>query len=300
MKKIFLFFIGLLVLSCAQKEFADKEVFYKGIQLYQQGKFEDAKELLKKSIYKVKGLTADELMKARYYLANSYYKEELYVDAIVEFEELITLFPTAPFMDEVLYKLADSYLKISPGIDRDMTYPNKALEKAEELIESYPNSKYVPKAKEIVFKVNKMKADHILEIAELYEKLGKYYSAVRYYQLAFDTYEKYIDKVKVEYKLGFNLLYVDRQYRNEIIEYKKKIEKLNEKIKNEQDINKKNVLINRKKILEEHLNTLTERIKKSKERGLKIMQYITKNYKNSEYRNKAVKLLEKFSEVENY
>ncbi|ACO04562.1 MAG TPA: outer membrane protein assembly factor BamD [Persephonella sp.] len=300
MRNLILLLLTVFVFSCAQKEFVEKDVLHKGIQLYKKGDYEEAKDLLKKSIYKVKGLTADELMKARFYLADSYYREEQYVDAIVEFEELITLFPTAPFMDEALYKLADSYLKISPGVDRDMSYPEKALEKAEELIENYPDSKYAAKAKKIIHTVNKMKADHILEIAQLYEKLGKYYSASRYYQLAYDQYEDFIDKPFVEFKLAYNLMKTENQYKDEMDEYKEMISDIQEKIKKEKDLEKKNVLINRKKVLEKHLNLLHERIKSSKERGKKILQFIVKNYKNSEYEKKALNLLKKFTEVENH
>ncbi|WP_457641164.1 outer membrane protein assembly factor BamD [Persephonella sp.] len=300
MKKIFYLVVASIIFSCAQKEFVEKDVLYKGIELYKKGEYEEAKDYLKKSIYKAEGLTADELMKAKFYLADSYYKEELYVDAIVEFEELITLFPTAPFMPEALYKLADSYLKISPGIDRDMSYPEKALEKAEELIENYPDSPYAEKAKKIITKVNIMKANHLIEIADLYEKLGKYYSASRYYQLVFDLYENYIDKQKLEYKIAFNLLKTAYQYEDEIKEYTEKVKKLEEKIKKEKNIEKKNVLINRKKILEGHLGLLKDRIEKSKKRGIKILEYIMDNYKNSEYKDKARELLKNFSEVKNH
>ncbi len=301
MKKLLgLFLLSAFLISCAQKEFVEKNVFYQGLELYEKGDYEEAKDLLKKSIYKVKGLTADELMKARFYLADSYYREEQYVDAIVEFEEVITLFPTAPFMDEALYKLADSYLKISPGIDRDMTYPEKALEKAEELIDNYPKSRYVDRAKKIVYRVNKMKADHILEIAQLYEKLGKYYSASRYYQLVYDQYEDYIDKLHVGFKLAYNLIRTKDQYNDEIEEYKDMIKNIDKKIKEEKNLEKKNVLINRKKVLEKHLNLLYERIKISNDRGKKILQFIVKTQKNSEYEKKALKLLKKITEVKNH
>ncbi|WP_457644367.1 outer membrane protein assembly factor BamD [Persephonella sp.] len=300
MRNLIFLIMTLVIFSCAQKDFAGKNVFYRGIQLYKEGKYSEAKDLLKKSIYKVQGLTADELMKARFYLADSYYREEQYVDAIVEFEELITLFPTAPFMDEALYKLADSYLKISPGVDRDMTYPEKALEKAEELIDSYPESKYVEKAKKIIYTVNKMKADHLLEIADLYEKLGKFYSASRYYQLAHDQYGDYINRAFVEYKLAYNLLRTKDQYDKEIKEYKEKIITIQNKIREEKNLEKKNVLINRKKVLEKHLSRLEDRIKKSYERGKSILQYIVKNYKGTEYEKKALNLLKKFTEVNNH
>ncbi|NPA16801.1 MAG: outer membrane protein assembly factor BamD, partial [Aquificae bacterium] len=185
-----------LVFSCAEKTVRKEEVLTKGIQLYQKGEYDDAKELLKKAIFKAPNMTTTDIMKARYYLANIYYKQENYVDAIVEFEEFLSLFPTAPQVPEVLYKLADAYLKISPSPDRDLTYVRKALEKA----------------REIVKKVRKIESIHILEIAQLYENLGKYYSASVYYNLAFDEYPDQIEKDYVIFKIAYNLANTGKQY----------------------------------------------------------------------------------------
>jgi len=80
------------------------------LRLYQKGEYDDAKEYFKKAIYKAENMTTTDIMKARYYLGNIYYMEENYIDAIVEFEEFLSLFPTAPQVPEILYKLADSYI----------------------------------------------------------------------------------------------------------------------------------------------------------------------------------------------
>ncbi len=290
-KKLILLAISTaLVIGCSSGEyFVNKDVLYKGINLYKKGEYDDAKDLLKEAIYKGKGLTTKELMEARYYLANIYYKDENYIDAIVEFEEFLTLFPTSPYAPEVLYKLADSYIKVSPDADKDLTYPRKALERAEELIAKYPNSIYVPKAKEIIKKVKKMEVEHYKDIARLYEKLGKYYGAARYYQFILNEYGDYIDKNKIKLLKAKNLLKLKDQYADEIKDINEEQQRIREKISKTKKKEEKKVLENRLKLYEKQKKVLLDRIKKGKEEAKIILENLRKNPK---YKNLANNLLE--------
>ena len=291
MRKGLVILIGLafIMTGCSKSDyFVDKKVYYQGIQLYKKGELDDAKDYLKEAIYKAKGLTAEELMNARYYLANIYYRDENYVDAIVEFEEFLSLFPTSPYVPEVLYKLADSYLKVSPDPDRDLTYSKKALEKAEELIYKYPNSRYVEKAKEIIRKVKMMEVKHYENIAYLYNKLGKYYSSARYYQYILEEYKDYIDKDRIIFLKAKNLLKIKYQYEDEIKEINEKIKELDEKIAKTVNPEEKKVLKNRRELYKKHLNKLLDRIKNGKREAIDILKKLSIN---SKYKNEAKSLL---------
>ncbi len=291
MKKVWLIFVGLLLIvaSCSKPEyFVDKKVYYRGIELYKKGEYDDAKDYLKEAIYKAKGLTTEELMYARYYLANIYYKDENYVDAIVEFEEFLSLFPTSPLVPEVLYKLADSYLKVSPDPDRDLTYSEKALEKAEELVSKYPNSKYTKKAEEIIKKVKNMEIKHYENIAYLYNRLGKYFSSERYYKYILDEYNDYVDKNRIKFLKAKNLLKVRYQYEDEIKEINEKIKEIDRKIKEAKNPEEKKVLQNRKKLYEKHLDKLLNRIREGKKEAIQILKELAKNPK---FKHQAKSLL---------
>jgi outer membrane protein assembly factor BamD len=301
MKKVItLISISVLLASCGSKTefYIGKEKVSKGLELYQKGDYKKAKEELKNAIFKSQGLTPSELMEARFALADSYYNREEYVDAIVEFEEFIALFPTSPKIPEALYKLAISYLFVSPDYKRDLTYTNKAEEKAQEILDSYPDSKYVKAAKEIIKKVNEIKAKHTLYIAETYEKYGKPYSAAVYYQEAYTKYKNYIEKDYVAYKMAYNLIHSEDQYIKDIENYKQQIKELEKKIDQEKDLESKNVLINRKKLLEEQLNDLIERINQSKEKAKEIIASFDKAFPDSQYKEK-VKSLEKENKLLN-
>ncbi len=284
---------SVLLISCSEKTKYTKDLLKKGLKSYKEQKYEKAKDYLKEAIYEAKGATTQDIMEAKFALADSYFKLGMYVDAIVEFEEFISLYPTSPKVPEALYKLAYSYLKISPSPDRDLTYVKKAEEKANELINNYPFSEYVDKARVIIEKAKKKEAKHYIEIAKLYEHLQKFYSAAVYYNYVYDEFTDYINKPEIEYKIAENLLRVKKQYKDEISLYKEKIKKLEEKINKEKDIDKKNVLLNRKKLLEEHIQTLEDRIKGGRERAIAILENAYKMYPDSEYRKKIKNLLEK-------
>jgi len=293
MKRFALLLTLVFLISCGEKTFKKEKVLTEGIQLYHKGEYDDAKDYLKKAIYKASDMTTADVMKARYYLANIYYIQKNYIDAIVEFEEYLSLFPTSPKVPEVLYKLAVSYIKISPSPDRDLTYVKKAIEKAEELIDNYPDSPYAKKAVEILKQAKKIEAEHLIRIADLYEKLGKYYSASVYYNLVFDEYPEQIKKDFIIYKIAYNLANTDKQYTDRIEEYREKIKKLEKEIKEEKDIEKKNVLINRKKLLEDQLDKLLDRIEKSKDRAITILKHGIDQYPQSRYVKDMKELLKR-------
>lgn len=300
MKKILFALAIVPIVSCASKKtvFEGDQTLSTGLQLYQKGDYKKAKEELKKAIFKSEGLTPKQIMEARFALADSYYNREEYIDAIAEFEEFILLYPTSEKMPEALYKLALSYMMVSPDYRRDLTYVKKAEEKAQEILDSYPNSQFVGGAKEIIKKVNQIKAKHTLYIAETYEKYGKPYSASIYYTEAYEKYKNLLEADYVAYKLAYNLARVEYQYYKDIQNYREKIKQLEKEINAEKDIEKKNILINRKKLLEDHLNTLMDRITKSKERASEIVQMFPKAFPNSPYISQ-IKDIEKESKVDN-
>ncbi|MEJ5173193.1 MAG: outer membrane protein assembly factor BamD [Hydrogenothermaceae bacterium] len=302
MKKIFFVLVSAVIVSCGGKKdtiFEGQKTYSRGFELYQKGDYKKAKEELKKAIFKSEGLTTQQILEARFALADSYYNREEYIDAIAEFEEFIMLYPTSDKIPEALYKLAMSYMMISPDYRRDLTYVKKAQEKAEEIIYNYPNSKFVGAAKEIIKKANEIKAKHTLYIAQTYENYGKPYSASVYYSEVYDKYKDYVEADYVAYKLAYNLMRVDFQYYTEVDKYKNQIKDLEKQIAVEKDIEKKNVLINRKKVLEDHIQVLKERIEKSRDRAKEIIALFPKAFPNSPYLSK-LKEVEKESRVDNF
>lgn len=296
MKRLMILPIAVLLASCAQKGITleGEKTLSVGMQSYQKGDYKKAKEELKKAIFKSEGLIPRQTMDARFALADSYYNREEYVDAIAEFEEFILLYPTSEKIPEALYKLSMSYMMVSPDYRRDLTYVKKAEEKAQELIESFPNSKFAIGGKEIVKKINEIKAKHTLYIAETYEKYGKPYSASIYYSEAYEKYRDYLKVDYVAYKLAYNLSRVEHQYSREIEKYEERVKEIDKEMAEEKNLERKNVLLNRKKILQDHINVLKDRMIKAREKALEIVNFFPKVFPNSPYLSQ-IKELEKES-----
>lgn len=301
MKKLFIGFALVSLISCAQKGsiIEGEKVLSTGLDLYNKGDYKRAKEELKKAIFKSEGLTPKQIMEARFALADSYYNREEYIDAIAEFEEFILLYPTSDKIPEALYKLSLSYMLVSPDYKRDLTYVKKAEEKAQEILDNYPNSKFTGAAKEIIKKANIIKAQHTLYVAQTYENYGKPYSASVYYTQAYEKFKDYIQQDYVAYKLAYNLARADFQYYSEMESYKSRIKEIEKQINQEKDSEKKNVLINRKKLLQDQLDVLIDRVKLSKERAREIIEAFPKAFPDSPYISK-IKEIEKESKVENF
>lgn len=301
MKRIVIGFALISLASCAQKEVVveGEKALSTGVELYNKKDYKRAKEELKKAIFKSEGLTPKQIMDARFALADSYYNREEYIDAIAEFEEFILLYPTSDKIPEALYKLSLSYMLISPDYKRDLTYVKKAEEKAQEILDNYPNSKFSAGAREIIKKANSIKAKHTIYIAQTYEKYGKPYPASVYYSEAYEKFKDYIQQDYIAYKLAYNLSKVELQYYHEIESYKSKIKDIEKEIDKEKDTEKKNILINRKKLLQEQLDVLLDRIKSSKEKAKEIVELFPKAFPDSPYASK-IKELEKESKVENF
>jgi len=287
---------SFILISCASKKeniVYSGNVYEQAMQAYKSGDYKTAKDKLRKTIFSAEGVTPQQIMEARFALADSYYQREEYVDAIVEFEEFISLYPTSPKVPEALFKLSLSYLSVAPDYKRDITYINKAEEKAQEILDSYPDSEFVNGAKKVIAKARELKAKHLIYIADSYEKYGKFYSASLYYSDVYEKYKDYIEKDYIAYKLAYNLINAKKQYEDEIKKYTEYLQDTEKAIEKEQDLEAKNAMINRKKVIEDHLALLNERIEKSKERAIDILKLFSKAFPDSKYKKDAENLLSK-------
>ena len=70
---------------------------------------------------------------AQFYLAESYFLNEEYVQAIADYDQLIRKMPFTPFMQKSRYRICESYVQESLPYYKDQTYTDKALDKLQEL-----------------------------------------------------------------------------------------------------------------------------------------------------------------------
>lgn len=126
--------------------------------------------------------------KAIYYLGMSYYKREEFILAAYEFEVLIKSYPTSRFAEDSRYRLAMCYYQLSPAYNLDQTYTRYAINDLQNFLDLYPHSKFAVEADRRIHQLKNKLALKEYRSAELYFTLGKYKSALVYYDAVLNEF----------------------------------------------------------------------------------------------------------------
>lgn len=214
----------------AQRAKETQTYYSKGMELYKRGDYGAAAEYLRKAEGGMAYLTPEQIRELKYKLALSLYKDGKYEDAILELEDYIDYYPTAPNIEEAYLYLINAYLKISPDPWRDQTYTEKALKLAQEFLQRFPHSKYLPQIEELVDEAKRKLAKHHYLIAKFYEDYGYHYPAAVRFEYLLLTYPEYINTRDVLFHYIKNLLLVPRYADKKISYWREKYKTLKERI----------------------------------------------------------------------
>jgi len=228
--------VALFTTSCGkltEKEKMEQALknYRKGMELYQKGDYGGAAETLRKAEAGMAYLSPEQIRELKYKLAMALYKDGNYEDAILELEDYISFYPTAPNIEEAYYYLVKAYLKISPDPWRDQTYTKKALELIDKFSRLFPNSRYLPQMEELREEALTKLAKHHLLIAQFYEDYGYYYPAALRYEYVLFTYPDQIDQQEVLFHYIKNLLLVPNYAQKKEREFLQKYAELKDKLK---------------------------------------------------------------------
>jgi len=215
MKKIVsLLFLVVLFSSCSeyQKALKSEEIDSKyqvAAKMYDKGKYDKAIRLFEQIAPSFKGKPQAE--KLFYMYAQAYYKTKQYYLAGYQFESFSSSYPRSEKQEEASFLGAKCYSKLSPTFSLDQADTEKALDKLQSFIDTYPNSTYLPEAngivKELRFKIEKK----AFENAKQYNTISDFKAA----QIAFDNFisdfpgttfkeEALFYKLDSAYKLALN------------------------------------------------------------------------------------------------
>lgn len=127
--------------------------------------------------------------KAELAIADCYYKQESYGEAQVAYQMFKELHPTYAQADYVQFRLGMSYFNQLPStIDRDISIATEAVLNLNDFIKKFPNSTYVPEAREKRSAAIKMMAEKEEYIADFYFKRKIYESALGRYEGLYNNY----------------------------------------------------------------------------------------------------------------
>ena len=126
--------------------------------------------------------------RAEYYLAESYFHNNEYLLAANEYKRYYTYYPKSKKREEVQFKEALCYYKLSPRYKLDQTNTNKAIELFQLYISRYPNSDQASQAGKYIDKLRDKLAHKAYAAAKLYMRNDHFKAAAIYYGLTVDQF----------------------------------------------------------------------------------------------------------------
>ncbi|HET7103859.1 MAG TPA: outer membrane protein assembly factor BamD [Terracidiphilus sp.] len=177
--------------------------------------FDKAMKSLKKGRYDVARLTLQTLlntypdseyrMRAKLAVGDTWFKEggaAALTQAEAEYKDFITFFPNAPEAAEAQMKVADIYYQQMEKPDRDFTNAQRAEEEYRIMINQFPDSVLIPRAKQKLRDVQEVLAERETQIGLYYESQENYSAAIARLQTVADTYPLYSKSDQVLLGIG--------------------------------------------------------------------------------------------------
>ncbi|MFQ5608501.1 MAG: outer membrane protein assembly factor BamD [Candidatus Zixiibacteriota bacterium] len=176
-------------------------------KLYDEKKYFRSAEEFQKVIYNFPGSNLVDT--AQYYLSLSYMDDEQFELAAVEFDRLIKNYPRSPYAVESRYRIGYCFFRSAPrhyGLDQ--TELKRAMRLLEDFVLDFPESEFVPEARESLMYARNRLAQKDYKAAMVYVHMRAYASAELYFQRVLDEYggtefgrESLYEMARIQYKM---------------------------------------------------------------------------------------------------
>lgn len=153
-----------------------------------QGKYKLAQQAFLN--FTIRFPTHPKATEAQFLLAESYYRDRNWEEAISEYRFLLDNYPKNPFREEAFLHMAASYLKKSPPPYLDQTETERAVDMLRNFLGAYPDSPFAPEARELLKEAKDKLAQHLLISAKTYIALEHYESARLFLEELIKSYPK--------------------------------------------------------------------------------------------------------------
>jgi outer membrane protein assembly factor BamD len=170
----------------------DKELFDKAMAAMKKGRFDVARLDLQTMLNTYP--ESEYRMRAKLAVGDSWFKEggtAALTQAEAEYTDFITFFPTAPEAAEAQMKVADIYYQQMEKPDRDYNNVQRAEQEYRKMINMFPDSTLVPRAKQKLRDVQEVLAEREAGIGLFYESRENHTAAIARLETVVDTYPLY-------------------------------------------------------------------------------------------------------------
>ena len=170
----------------------DKELFDKAMTAMKKGKFDVARLDLQTLLNTYP--ESEYQMRAKLAVGDSWFKEggtAALTQAEAEYKDFITFFPNQPEAAEAQMKVADIYYMQMEKPDRDPKNAAQAEQEYRTMIQQFPDSTFVPRAKQRLREVQEVLAERQYQIGAFYESREVWAAAIARLQTVTDSYPLY-------------------------------------------------------------------------------------------------------------
>jgi outer membrane protein assembly factor BamD len=176
------------------------QLYKEGVSQLGQKNYRQAIETFYKLKYNFPAETA--AMMADLKIADAYYADKEYEQAIESYDDFRKMHPASPYISYVVYMLGLSNYRMILSIDRDQTNTERALNEFQYLITHYPNTPYAWDAREKAEECMQKLSDHEVYVAGFYYRMKKYLASIQRFENAIARYPAIPLKEKALYKLA--------------------------------------------------------------------------------------------------
>ncbi|HEY1768080.1 MAG TPA: outer membrane protein assembly factor BamD [Terracidiphilus sp.] len=190
-------------LGNVQSKQPDKELYDKAMVALKKGRYDVARLDLQTLLNTYP--ESEYRMRAKLSVGDTWYKEggsAALTQAEAEYKDFETFFPNAPEAAEAQMKVADIYYQQMEKPDRDYTNAQQAEEEYREMINMYPDSSLVPRAKQRLRDVQEVLAEREAQIGFYYASRDNYNAAIARLDTVADTYPLYSRSDQVLIAIG--------------------------------------------------------------------------------------------------
>lgn len=135
-------------------------------------------------------------------IANAYFKETRYDEALSYYRDFGDLHPENPKVAYTIYRAALCYARQSHDPGWDQTATHQALDYLDRLLSKYPHSEYAPKAEKLWRKLRTRLASDAMKVGDFYLAREEYPSAAERYRGVLNQFPGLGLDAQALYKLG--------------------------------------------------------------------------------------------------
>jgi outer membrane protein assembly factor BamD len=170
----------------------DKELFDKAMTAMKKGKFDVARLDLQTLLNTYP--ESEYQMRAKLAVGDSWFKEggtAALTQAEAEYKDFITFFPNQPEAAEAQMKVADIYYMQMEKPDRDPKNAEQAEQEYRTMIQQFPDSTFVPRAKQRLREVQEVLAERQYQVGSFYASHENWAATIARLQTVTDSYPLY-------------------------------------------------------------------------------------------------------------